>query len=76
MNPARSIYINSGCCFSDVCSPIDNCSTNKIYLYQAIICIALVAVFSIYLFAKLKRIKQDFNQKKDNMENMDKMKYN
>ena len=63
-----NLHCNSGCCSSDICQEIDHCSTTKIYIIQAIVCIALVAAFTIYLIPiKLKNIKQDFEKKKNNM---------
>ena len=59
---SANLHCNSGCCSGDKCSEIDDCSISKIYVIQAIVCIAIVAAFSIYLFIKLKWIKADFEK--------------
>ena len=58
-----NLQCNSGCCSSEKCVETDQCSSKNIYITQAIICIALVAVFIIYLIKKLKDIQKDFQEK-------------
>ncbi len=58
-----NLQCNSGCCSSEKCVETEQCSSKNVYFAQAIICIGLVVIFTIYLIKKLKDIKEDFQEK-------------
>ena len=61
-----NLNCNSGCCKSGKCSETKECagSISTYYKYQAIASAALVVIFSIYLFLKLRCIKNSLEEKK------------
>ena len=59
-----NLHCNSACCKSNKCSETKECLANNIYIYQVIASAGLVIIFSIYLFIKLKCIKDGLEDKK------------
>ena len=61
-----NLNCHSGCCNSGKCSETQECagSISTYYTYQAIASAALVIIFSIYLFLKLRCIKNNLEEKK------------
>ena len=61
-----NLHCNSGCCKSGKCYETKECTglVTTIYTYQAIASAALVIIFSIYLFLKLRCIKKELEEKK------------
>ena len=64
-NCTVNLQCNSGCCQSGYCTDNTKCKefTDNVYKYQAIICAALVALFTLYLTTNLITLKKDFYKK-------------
>ena len=62
---SSNLECHSACCSSDKCSDTDKCEkyVTIVYIVEAVLCIAFIIAFTIYLIIKLRKIKQDFNNK-------------
>ena len=58
-----NLECRTGCCYSGKCSDTGDCSVTKVYTVQIIVCIALVAIFIVYLILRLKKINEEFLNK-------------
>ena len=62
---SSNLECNSACCSSDKCSETSKCEklVTAVYIAEAALCLVFIIAFTIYLIIKLKRIKQDFQNK-------------
>ena len=59
-----NLECRTGCCYSGKCSDTGDCSVTKVYTVQIIVCIALVAIFIVFLIIQLREINKNFIKKK------------
>ena len=62
---SSNLECNSACCSSDKCSETSKCEklVTIVYICEAAICFLFIVVFTIYLIIKLRKIKEDFQNK-------------
>ena len=62
---SSNLECNSACCSSDKCSETSKCEklVTAVYIAEAALCLVFIIAFTIYLVIKLKKIKQDFQNK-------------
>ena len=67
---SSNLECNSACCSSDKCSDTSKCEklVTIVYVCEAALCFVFILGFTIYLIRKLKKIKDDFENKTKNEE--------
>ena len=67
---SSNLECNSACCSSDKCHETSKCEklVTTVYIAEAALCLVFIIAFTIYLIIKLKKIKQDFQNKTKNEE--------
>ena len=62
---SSNLECNSACCSSDKCSETSKCENlvTAVYIAEAALCLVFIIAFTIYLVIKLKKIKEDFQNK-------------
>ena len=71
---SSNLECNSACCSSDKCSETSKCEklVTIVYICEAALCFAFIIGFTIYLIIKLRKIKDDFENKTKNEEEEEK----
>ena len=71
---SSNLECNSACCSSDKCSETSKCEklVTIVYICEAALCFLFILGFTIYLIRKLKKIKDDFENKTKNEEEEEK----
>ena len=71
---SSNLECNSACCSSDECSETSKCEkyVTIVYICEAALCFVFIVGFTIYLIVKLRKIKDDFENKTKNEEEEEK----
>ncbi len=62
---SSNLECNSACCSSKQCKETDKCESLiwKVYVAEAALCLLFIIIFTIYLFCKLKSIREEFKER-------------